>query len=199
MNAQAELEKLISRNAKEGKRPKLLLHCCCAPCASYCLEYLTPHFEVTAFYDNPNITDEAEYDKRLAELKRLAEAFGVSVVDGGYDGKRFFEAVKGLESEPERGARCAVCFGMRLKDALIRADDYDYFATTLTLSPLKNADLINDIGSRLSDKYLPTDFKKKDGYKRSIELSKRYDLYRQNYCGCVFSKRKDDNKKDCPE
>ncbi len=187
-----ELEKLIDLNRAYDIRPKLLLHCCCAPCASYCLEFLTPHFEVTAFYDNPNITDKAEYYKRLSELECLATAFDVNVLDGGYDGKRFFEEVNGLEAEPERGARCSVCFALRLGDTLRLSDDYDYFATTLTLSPLKDADLINQIGSRLSSKYLPTDFKKKNGYKRSLELSREYHLYRQNYCGCVFSKKKSD-------
>lgn len=181
---------MIKNNALIGKKPSVLLHCCCAPCASYCIEFLHNDFAVTAFYDNPNITDEAEYAKRYAELERLCAKFGVPVIDAGYDGKRFFNAVEGLEREPERGARCSVCFDMRLRDTAARAAEYDYFATTLTLSPLKNADLINRIGAEISDKYLPTDFKKRGGYKRSVELSAELGLYRQNYCGCVFSVRK---------
>lgn len=192
MNAQVELEKLIKYNTDKDIKPSLLLHCCCAPCASYCIEYLAPHFNLTALYDNPNITDEAEYRKRFAELERLCGIFGVPVIDAGYDGEKFFNAVKGLEAEPERGSRCAVCFRLRLADTEKYASKYDYFATTLTLSPLKNAELINKIGSEISDKYLPTDFKKRNGYKRSVELSAEYGLYRQNYCGCVFSVRNKD-------
>ena len=196
MNASIGLEKLIETIKADGKTPSILLHACCAPCASYCLEYLTGAFDVTLFYYNPNITDKAEYELRLQELVRLGIEFSVKVIDGEYDGKIFFEHSKGLEKEPERGKRCEKCFALRLnKTKEIAGNNYDYFATTLTLSPLKNAELINAIGSSLEDsdgaKYLPTDFKKKGGYLRSIELSKKYNLYRQNYCGCVFSKRKD--------
>lgn len=196
MNASLELEKLISTLKKDGKSPSLLLHACCAPCASYCLEYLSGVFDVTLFYHNPNITDEKEYELRLNELRRLAREFDVRVIDGEYDGKVFFEYSKGLEQEPERGKRCEKCFTLRLqKTKEVAGKNYDYFATTLTLSPLKNAELINAIGVSLESngeaKYLATDFKKKGGYLRSIELSKKYNLYRQNYCGCVFSKRKD--------
>lgn len=196
MNYQLELEKLISTIDKEGVTPSLLLHACCAPCASYCLEYLAPYFDITILYYNPNITDKDEYAKRLAELRRLAHEFGFNVIDGGYDANIFFEHSKGLEQEPERGKRCEKCFSLRLaKTKELASDKYEYFASTLTLSPLKNATLINTIGSTLQEdgkaKYLPTDFKKKGGYLRSIELSKKYNLYRQNYCGCVFSKRKD--------
>ena len=196
MNATIGLEKLIEKIKADGKTPSILLHACCAPCASYCLEYLTGVFDVTLFYYNPNITDKAEYELRLQELVKLGIAFGVKVIDGEYDGKIFFEHSKGLEKEPERGKRCEKCFDLRLnKTKEIASNNYDYFATTLTLSPLKNAELINAIGSSIEDsdgaKYLPTDFKKKGGYLRSIELSKKYNLYRQNYCGCVFSKRKD--------
>ena len=196
MNASLELEKLISTLKKDGKSPSLLLHACCAPCASYCLEYLSGVFDVTLFYYNPNITDEKEYELRLNELRRLAREFDARVIDGEYDGKVFFEYSKGLEQEPERGKRCEKCFTLRLqKTKEVAGKNYDYFATTLTLSPLKNAELINAIGVSLESngeaKYLATDFKKKGGYLRSIELSKKYNLYRQNYCGCVFSKRKD--------
>lgn len=196
MNASLELEKLISTLKKDGKSPSLLLHACCAPCSSYCLEYLSGVFDVTLFYYNPNITDEKEYELRLNELRRLAREFDVRVIDGEYDGKVFFEYSKGLEQEPERGKRCEKCFTLRLqKTKEVAGKNYDYFATTLTLSPLKNAELINAIGVSLESngeaKYLATDFKKKGGYLRSIELSKKYNLYRQNYCGCVFSKRKD--------
>ena len=196
MNASLELEKLISTLKKDGKSPSLLLHACCAPCASYCLEYLSGVFDVTLFYYNPNITDEKEYELRLNELRRLAREFDARVIDGEYDGKVFFEYSKGLEQEPERGKRCEKCFTLRLqKTKEVAGKNYDYFATTLTLSPLKNAELINAIGVSLESngeaEYLATDFKKKGGYLRSIELSKKYNLYRQNYCGCVFSKRKD--------
>ena len=194
MNASLELEKLISTLKKDGKNPSLLLHACCAPCASYCLEYLSGVFDVTLFYYNPNITDEKEYELRLNELRRLAREFDVRVIDGEYDGKVFFEYSKGLEQEPERGKRCEKCFTLRLqKTKEVAGKNYDYFATTLTLSPLKNAELINAIGVSLESngeaKYLATDFKKKGGYLRSIELSKQYDLYRQNYCGCIYSKK----------
>lgn len=197
MNAQIELEKLINKLKEEGKRPSLLLHACCAPCASYPLEYLSKSFDVTLFYYNPNITEKTEYEKRLEELRRLSHEFGFNVIDGVYDGKIFFEHSKGLEQEPERGKRCEKCFSLRLSKASEIATSYgfEYFATTLTLSPLKNATLINEIGLSVEKeggtKYLPTDFKKKGGYLRSIELSNKYNLYRQNYCGCVFSKRKD--------
>ncbi len=195
MDANKELKKLIEKIDAEGVTPSLLLHACCAPCASYPLELLAPHFDVTLLYYNPNITEREEYEKRLSELKRLSHEFGFNVIDGGFSETAFFDAVKGLEREPERGSRCTVCFDMRLKEtARIAKDKFDYFATTLTLSPLKNASLINEIGKGYSSertKYLPTDFKKEGGNQRSIELSKKHNLYRQNYCGCLFSKRKD--------
>ena len=193
-NAQVELDKLIAQCEKDGVTPRLLLHACCAPCASYPLEYLSPYFDITLLYYNPNITEKEEYEKRLRELRKLAHEFGFNVIDGQYDDSIFFERSKGLEEEPERGIRCKECFTLRLtKTKEIAGANYDYFATTLTLSPLKNANLINEIGLSLQEeeqaKYLPTDFKKKGGFLRSIELSKKYDLYRQNYCGCEFSKR----------
>ena len=189
-------------------RPSLLLHSCCAPCSSYCLIQLLDSFDITCFYCNPNITDSEEYEKRLAELIRLAEALNdeydpvkrgydpIRVIDAGYDPHHFIQAVRsaGLEDCPEGGKRCEMCFGMRLgrtyEEAAARG--FEYFATTLTISPLKNAQLINSIGYSVAEggkvSYLPSDFKKRDGYKQSIELSRKYDLYRQNYCGCIYSR-----------
>lgn len=196
MNDSAACDKLIEELEAEGRRPRLLLHCCCAPCASYVLEYLAPHFDVTAFYCNPNITRAEEYYKRRDELVRLSAIYGVKVKDEGYDGELFLSRTRGLEKEPERGRRCRICFFLRLGTTAreAAAGGYDYFATTLTLSPLKDAALINSVGDEMSEifgvKYLRSDFKKKDGYKRSTELSKIYGLYRQNYCGCVYSERK---------
>ncbi len=202
-NYQKELEKILS---KLDHRPKLLLHSCCAPCSSYCLIYLLPYFDITCFYFNPNITDEAEYEKRFKELVRLADELSrqndeypaIKVIDGGYDPKLFIEKARAqdLEKCPEGGRRCEMCFSLRLSEAYDRAvsGGYEYFTTTLTISPLKDAKIINMIGERIAQEggkgvcWLPSDFKKNDGYKQSIELSKRYNLYRQNYCGCVYSK-----------
>ena len=180
----------------------------CAPCSSYVLEYLRKFFRITVFYYNPNITEETEYLHRVEEQKRLIqmfhakaleareqEAYPISVIEGDYQSRVFFEAVKGLEGCPEGGERCLVCYELRLRETGIRAKEYgaDYFTTTLTISPLKNAQKINEIGERIGREvgvaFLPSDFKKKDGYKRSVELSKEYDLYRQDYCGCGFSRR----------
>lgn len=189
-------------------RPRLLLHSCCAPCSSYCLVYLLPHFDITCFYYNPNITDPDEYEKRASELERLADVLSreyrdkvqgftpISVIRGEHEPDVFIDAVKkqNLEDCPEGGRRCEMCFSMRLQKAyeVAAAGGYDYFTTTLTISPLKNAQLINTIGYDIASggdvMWLPSDFKKKDGYKQSIELSKRYGLYRQNYCGCEYSK-----------
>ncbi|MBE6825164.1 MAG: epoxyqueuosine reductase QueH [Ruminococcaceae bacterium] len=197
-NYQKELDALIQQNKTQGITPKLMLHACCACCASYVLEYLSEHFEIYLLYYNPNITEKSEYDYRYSELERLVSQMPlkgkVNIVECEYDPQRYLEKVKGLENEPERGSRCSVCFDMRLSYTAKYALEYgcDYFATTLTISPLKNSSIINSIGEEVSKKsgakYLPTDFKKKNGYKRSIELSNEYNLYRQNYCGCVFSK-----------
>lgn len=197
-NFSKELDALIEKNKIEELKPKLMLHACCACCASYVLEYLSEHFEIYLLYFNPNITEQSEYDYRYSELKRLVDLMPlkgkVSIVSCDYTPKDYLLAVSGLEQEPERGSRCSLCFDMRLKETAKKALEYncDYFATTLTISPLKNSSIINSIGERvgqeLGAKYLPTDFKKKNGYKRSIELSKEYNLYRQNYCGCIFSK-----------
>ena len=201
VNYQAELEKLI-KQLPDGHR-RLFLHSCCAPCSSYCLEYLRKYFDVTVFYYNPNISFGEEYRHRVEELKRLVEELNedaaggnpIELEEGPYDPERFFEAVKGMEDCPEGGERCFVCYELRLREAAKRAAEggYDFFTTTLTISPLKNAQKLNEIGQRLGEEYgvacLPSDFKKKGGYQRSIELSREHDLYRQDYCGCVFSKR----------
>ena len=199
-NYQRELDSLLK---KQSGKKTLLLHCCCAPCSSYVLEYLCPFFHITVFYYNPNISEDAEYRKRVEEQKRLIAAYNregkgypIEIVEGDYEPGRFYETARGYEKCPEGGERCFRCYELRLRETAERAaaGGYDYFTTTLTISPLKNAAKLNEIGNRLSGEYqvpwLPSDFKKKNGYKRSVELSAEYDLYRQNYCGCVFSKNK---------
>lgn len=198
-NYQKELEKIIERNQNESRVPRLLLHSCCAPCSSYVLEYLSRYFDITVFYYNPNISPREEYEKRVLEQRRLIENLPVerriTFVAGEYEPERFYEMAKGLETEPEGGRRCFGCYRLRLTEAarLAKEGGYDYFTTTLTISPLKNAGKLNEIGEELAAIYevehLPSDFKKKNGYKRSVELSGEYGLYRQDYCGCVFSKR----------
>lgn len=198
INYQKILDKELEKIKSEGTTPTLLLHSCCAPCSSYVIEYLSKYFKITVFYYNPNISPDNEYRYRADEQKRLIESMPlenpVEFLEGEYNPADFFEASKGLENEPEGGARCAKCFNLRLSKTAETAQqgNYDYFTTTLTISPLKNAQLINNIGKELSKKYnvpyLLSDFKKKNGYKRSIVLSNEYNLYRQNYCGCVFSK-----------
>lgn len=202
-NYQKELEKILE---KENPGKCLLLHSCCAPCSSYVLIYLRQFFRITVFYYNPNITFSDEYEKRVAEQKRLIAAlnaspdggFPIEILEGSYEPERFLEAAKGLEKCPEGGERCHKCFELRLSESAKQAKlrDYDYFTTTLTISPLKNAEKLNEIGEQMAQEYgvtfLPSDFKKKEGYKQSIELSKKYDLYRQDYCGCAFSKAERD-------
>ena len=198
-NYQKELDKLIEKNKKEGVTPSLLLHACCAPCSSYCLEYLAEYFKITVFYYNPNIYPESEYAHRVAEEKRLIASLPVknkiAFIEGRFDPSEFYDAVKGLETAKEGGERCFTCYELRLRETarLAKERGFDYFTTTLTISPLKNAAKLNEIGEALAEEYgvlhLPSDFKKKEGYKRSIELSRQYSLYRQNYCGCVFSRR----------
>ena len=195
-NYQKKLDEIIS--SLDG-RPKLLLHACCAPCSSYVLEYLTKHFDITVFFYNPNISPQSEYDKRSAEAVRLIKEMPVSgrvtFLEGKYEPERFFEMAKGMEDLPEGGERCFRCYELRMRKCAETAKDggFDYFTTTLSISPHKNAQKLNEIGEKLERelgiKYLYADFKKKEGYKRSIQLSAEYGLYRQNYCGCVFSKK----------
>ena len=197
-NYQRELEQILENLKKEGKVPKLFLHSCCAPCSSYVLEYLSEYFEITVFYYNPNIYPPREYEERAREQKRFIEQFParypISYVEGNYDTKRFYEMAKGLEHIPEGGERCFRCYELRMREAAMLAKEggYDFFTTTLSISPLKNAQKLNEIGEALQAEFgirhLPSDFKKKGGYQRSTQLSKEYELYRQNYCGCVFSK-----------
>ena len=187
-----------------GRRPHVLMHVCCAPCASSCMEYLAENCDLTLFFFNPNMDTEEEYKKRASELIRLTAAMfpegNVKVMISDWSHEEFEQIAAGLEKEPERGKRCLRCYELRLKKTAEQMnDDYDFFATTLTLSPLKPADVINEIGEKIASEaglsYLVSDFKKADGYKRSIELSKKYGLYRQDYCGCRFSKRSEDNGK----
>ena len=203
INYQKKLDEIIAKNQSENKTPTLLLHACCAPCSSYCLEYLSQYFNIIVYYFNPNISVKEEYEYRLNEEKRLISLMEfknpVKIIEGVYNPKDFFSAVKGLEKEPEGGKRCVECFKLRLEASAKTAKEIgaDYFATTLTISPLKNAYALNEIGAQFADKYgvnwLYSDFKKREGYKRSIQLSREYDLYRQNYCCCVFSKANESN------
>ena len=197
MNYQLKLEEILKEN--KDKTPKLLLHSCCAPCSSYVLEYLTNYFEITILFYNPNITIEEEYLKRLNEIKKLVETIPhknkIEVVEGRYNPQEFLDIAKGLEDLKEGGERCFKCYRLRQEESAkyAKENNYDFFTTTLSISPHKNADKLNEIGEELSSiyqvNYLYADFKKKGGYQRSIELSKEYDLYRQDYCGCIYSKR----------
>lgn len=198
VNYQKILENEIETITKENKVPTLLLHSCCAPCSSYCIEYLSQFFKITVFYYNPNISEETEYRKRVEEEKRFIHEFPakylVSMIEGEYDTKKFYDIAKGYEKVPEGGERCFRCYEMRLRETakVAKQQNFDYFTTTLSISPLKNAQKLNEIGKKLSEEYevsyLFSDFKKKEGYKRSIQLSEEYGLYRQNFCGCVYSK-----------
>ena len=198
-NYQKELESIIKNKEDEKTVPSLLLHSCCAPCSSYVLEYLSDHFNITVFYYNPNIYPAEEYGKRVKEQQRLISEmdtkYPVSFLEGEFLPEDFYQAVKGHEGDREGGERCFACYRLRLREAAEAAarGGFDYFTTTLSISPLKNAAKLNEIGEELAKEYgvlyLPSDFKKKNGYKRSVELSAQYGLYRQDYCGCVFSKR----------
>ena len=198
INYQKELEKEIRKWSELEVCPTILLHSCCAPCSSYCLEYLNKYAKITAFYYNPNITDRAEYEHRVAELKRLIEEMPMEnkakFLEGSYDPDSFYCIAKGLESEPECGRRCIKCYELRLRKTAEEAvkGGYDFFTTTLTISPLKDAQVLNKLGIKLGEeygvRYLSSDFKKSGGYQRSIELSRDFNLYRQNYCGCEYSK-----------
>ncbi len=197
VNYQLILDKTLNDITLSGMRPKLLLHSCCAPCSSYVLEYLTKYFDITVYYYNPNISPEKEYIHRVEEIKRLISEMcpQVDFIEGKYEPERFYEMAKGLENEPERGARCHKCYRMRMEESAKAAKKYgcDYFTTTLSISPQKDSAVLNEIGKSISEEYgipyLYSDFKKRGGYKRSIELSAQFNLYRQNFCGCVFSKK----------
>lgn len=205
-NYQLWLDRELSRLSAAGIRPRLLLHSCCAPCSSYVLEYLSRHFAITVFYYDPNISPAEEFYRRSAEQQRLIRKMPLSspveFVEGRYEPERFFAIAAGHETDPEGGARCLACYRLRLTEtaALAAAQGFAYFTTTLSISPLKNAAALNAIGRELAAEYgvpyLFSDFKKRDGYKRSCALSREYDLYRQNYCGCVFSARAAQEKED---
>ncbi len=236
INYSKELEKITDRVHGLDPAPRLLLHSCCAPCSSHCLEYLREFFDITVYYYNPNITQAAEYEKRMAEEKRLIAVYNrqveeqrfteissqailekneemqifqmhstsgahrIKILEAPYDPESFLEMAKGLEEVPEGGERCFRCYRLRLQKTAqaAAAGRFDFFTTTLTISPLKNAAKLNEIGQELAAEYdvsfLPSDFKKKNGYKRSIELSAQFGLYRQNYCGCGFSKAQRDKQ-----
>lgn len=197
INYQTELNRILQNLAERGETPKLLMHSCCAPCSSYCLSYLAEFFHITIYYYNPNISPASEYQKRVKEQQRLIRElpvkYPVSFQEGRYDPERFFAMAEGLEQVPEGGERCFRCYEMRQREAAIAAKEggFDYFTTTLSVSPHKNAQKLNEIGLRLQEeygvRYLVSDFKKRNGYLQSIALSQEYDLYRQNYCGCVYS------------
>lgn len=203
-NYQIMLERTIAEHEKKCEVPTLFLHSCCAPCSSYCLEYLSNYFRITVFYYNPNIYPEEEYHKRVEEQRRFIERLPakhpIAFVEGEYDKERFYEMAKGLEDVKEGGERCFLCYELRLRESarLARRMGMDYFTTTLSISPLKNAAKLNEIGDALAQeygiRYLNSDLKKKNGYKRSVELSEEYGMYRQYYCGCVFSKRQRDEE-----
>ena len=204
VNYQLEMEREIARIQAAGRRPRLLLHSCCAPCSSAVLERLTSAFDITVFYYNPNIAPEAEFLRRAEEQRRLIEAMPhegrIDFLQGEYDDQSFYALTRGLEDVPEGGERCTRCFRLRLGRAarLAREGGYDYFTTTLSISPLKDAQRLNVLGAELAQSegisYLFSDFKKKNGYKRSCELSQMYGLYRQDYCGCVYSRMERDRR-----
>lgn len=195
-NYQLILEKTLRALEKEDRRPRLLLHSCCGPCSSYVMEYLASYFDITIFYYNPNIAPEEEFRFRAEEQQRLIQEMGLGVhfQPGNYDPERFFALAKGLEKEPEGGERCFRCYRLRLEETAkaAKAGGFDYFTTTLSISPHKNAQVLNELGQEISEAYavpyLFSDFKKKNGYRRSCELSTVYHLYRQDYCGCPYSK-----------
>ncbi len=199
-NYSEKCEKIL-KGLKEKK--KVLLHSCCGPCSSYVITYLTKYFDITIFYYNPNIYPYEEYSKRKEEQIKVIKELNktsknnIDIIDCDYDNNVYEKKIKGLEKEPERGKRCEICYKIRMEKTAITAikNNYDYFCTTLSVSPYKNAYLINQIGEEIEKKYkikwLYSDFKKKDGYKKSIELSKKYNLYRQDYCGCIYSQRKE--------
>lgn len=195
MNYQLELEKELDKIKNLNVKPKLLLHACCGPCSSYVIEYLSKYFDITIYYYNPNIYPEDEYTRRKEEAKRFIDLFNsdVKFIECKYDPNEYYNSIKGLENLGERSKRCYNCYKLRMKEASLYAkeNNYDYFTTTLSISPYKISSWINEIGENLSNeydiKYLYADFKKKNGFKRSLELSKEYNMYRQDYCGCIYS------------
>ena len=209
INYQRELDKTLAELEKNGRMPSLLLHACCAPCSSYVLEYLSEYFHITLYFYNPNIAPEEEYRKREEELERLCREMQpkgmlsepVPILRGNYEPERFGELAKGREALPEGGERCFDCYALRLSEAARAAKEgnFDYFTTTLSISPHKNAEKLNEIGKELSQKfdvpYLYSDFKKRSGYQRSIALSQEFKLYRQNYCGCIYSRAAADTRR----
>lgn len=205
-NYQKELERTLSGFLQDQPPKRLLLHSCCAPCSSYVIEYLSSYFSITVFYYNPNIYPEQEYGKRAEEqrefIRRFPAKYPAQFLYGEFEPERFYEAVKGLEREKEGGERCFCCYQLRLEETAKMAKrlGMDYFTTTLSISPLKQAVKLNEIGEALSEEYgipyLVSDFKKKNGYKRSVELSKEYGLYRQDYCGCIFSNMERERQKE---
>ncbi len=206
INYDKELKKFLKLLKKEQNLPTLLLHSCCAPCSSYVLEYLSEFFKITIYYYNPNISPKEEFEKRAKEQKRLIKEMpinkNIEIIEDDYNNEIFFSLTKGYEALPEGGERCSVCYNLRLEKTAILAKNkhFDYFTTTLSVSPYKNSEKLNEIGKTLEKKYgvnyLCSDFKKNNGYKRSIELSKIYNLYRQDYCGCIFSKAEREKQKN---
>ncbi len=204
VNYQLKMEEIIKKNCSTDRVPKLLLHSCCAPCSSYCLETLAKYFSITVYYDNPNIYPEEEYWMRVKEQQRFIREFPAAhtilFAEGDYDPQRFYDMARGLEEVKEGGVRCRKCYELRLRDTAeyAAAHDFDFFTTTLSISPMKNAAWLNEIGEQLEKEYhvayLYSDFKKKNGYKRSTEISKEYHMYRQYYCGCVYSKNQRDRE-----
>lgn len=209
INYEQVMENLILANCSGDQVPRLLLHSCCAPCSSYCIERLAAHFYVTVFYYNPNIYPPEEYHMRAHEQERFIKEFPakypLSFVEGSYDTEKFYGLVEGMEHLPEGDRRCFACYEMRLRETAEYADShgYDFFTTTLSISPLKNAQKLNEIGKKLEQEYRPaylySDFKKKNGYKRSTEISKEYHMYRQYYCGCIYSKKERDAQIACKQ
>jgi len=203
-NFQKELDGILSNMAEDGVIPTLLLHSCCGPCSSYVLEYLSEYFKITVFYYNPNIYPSEEYWHRVDEQRRFIEECNfkhpVRFVAGDYKPEDFYDAVRGLEHLGERSQRCHVCYRLRLEEAakLAQQEGFDYYTTTLSVSPHKDAKKLNEIGEELagiySVKHLPSDFKKRNGYRRSVELSAEHGMYRQDYCGCVFSMKEKEER-----
>lgn len=199
INYQKELEAILKRLPKDERKPVLVLHCCCAPCSTYVLQYLVQYFTIKILFYNPNISPPSEYDRRLLELHALLRQMKleqeIAVLEAEYDPALFYERVRGLEDEPEGGKRCETCFALRLEEAGRQAKELgaDFFTTTLTISPHKDSALLNELGQMVGERYgmeyLLSDFKKKDGFRQSIQLSREHDLYRQDYCGCIFSKQ----------